>query len=73
MIENNNLNTNYNCDTKLNINKENKLKKNNFRKDSYCTSIEKKRRALGLEFRPSFQRELSIQTEKIVDKKKKNY
>ena len=71
MIENNNLNSNDNCDTKININKENIARKNNFRKDSYCTSIEKKRKALGLEFRPNFQRELSIQTEKNADKKKK--
>ena len=65
----NNLHTNFN--SKLIMNKENIVRKNNFRKDSYCTSIEKKRKALGLEFKPSFQRELSIQTEKNTEKKKK--
>ena len=39
-------------------------RKNYLRRDSYCTSIEKKRKALGLEFKPNFKRELSIQTSK---------
>ena len=60
-----NLNSNKynNYNTKSNINLE-KIRKNNFRNDSYCTSIERKRKALGLEFKPNFGRELSIQTEK---------
>ena len=59
-----------NYNTKWNINLE-KIRKNNFRKDSYCTTIEKKRKALGLEFKPNFGRELSIQTEKNTEKKNK--
>ena len=59
-----------NYNTKWNINLE-KIRKNNFRKDSYCTSIEKKRKALGLEFKLNFGRELSIQTEKNTEKKNK--
>ena len=67
-----NLNSNKynNYNTKSNINLE-KIRKNNFRNDSYCTSIERKRKALGLEFKPNFGRELSIQTEKNTEKKKK--
>ena len=67
-----NLNSNkYNYyNTKWNINLE-KIRKNNFRNDSYCTSIERKRKALGLEFMPNFSRELSIRTEKNTEKKKK--
>ena len=49
--------------TRRNSNFE-KIRKNNFRKDTYCTSIEKKRRALGLQFNPNFDKELSMQTEK---------
>ena len=59
-----------NYNTKWNINLE-KIRKNNFRKDSYCTTIEKKRKALGLEFKLNFGRELSIQTEKNTEKKNK--
>ena len=59
-----------NYNTKWNINLE-KIRKNNFRKDSYCTTIEKKRKALGLEFKTNFGRELSIQTEKNTEKKNK--
>ena len=67
-----NLNSNKynNYNTRWNINLE-KIRKNNFRNDSYCTSIERKRKALGLEFKPNFGRELSIQTEKNTEKKKK--
>ena len=54
--------------TKLNIDLE-KIKKNYIRKDSYYTSIEKKRKALGIEFKSNFNRELSIQTEKVTKKK----
>lgn len=60
-----NYNNNYN--TKRNINLE-KFKNNN-RKDTYCTSIEKKRKALGLHFRPNFEKELSIQNDKIKNRK----
>jgi hypothetical protein len=52
-----------NYNTQRNINFE-KIRKNNFRKDTYCTSIEKKRRALGLQFNPNFDKELSMQTDK---------
>ena len=52
--------------TKLNIDSE-KIKKNYIGKDSYYTSIEKKRKALGLEFKSN--REFSIQTEKVIKKK----
>ena len=55
--------TNYN--TKRNINYE-KLKKNNVRKDSYCSTIEKKRKALGLQFKPNFEKELSIQYDTVT-------
>ena len=54
--------------TKWNLDLE-KIKKNNLRKDSYYTSIEKKRKALGLEFKSNYNRELSIQTEKVIKKK----
>ena len=53
--------SNNNIKWKLNLDK---LRKNNFKKDSYCTSIEKKRKALGLEFKHNYERDLSIQTEK---------
>ena len=58
-------NSNYNSthNTRRNSNFE-KIRKNNFRKDTYCTSIEKKRRALGLQFNPNFDKELSMQTDK---------
>ena len=59
-----------NYNTKWNINLE-KIRKNNFRKDSYCSTIEKKRKALGLDFKSNFGRELSIQTEKNTAKKNK--
>ena len=57
------------------INNNNNMKwndkmRNIFRKDSYCFSIEQKRKALGLDITPNFERELSIQTEKIIKKKK---
>ena len=70
-----NYSNNYN--TKRNINLE-KIKKNNLRKDSYCTTIEKKRKALGLQFKPDFEKELSIQYDKDNHNKKifgklKNY
>ena len=52
--------------TKLNIDLE-KIKKNYIGKDSYYTSIEKKRKALGLEVKSN--REFSIQTEKVIKKK----
>jgi hypothetical protein len=60
--------SNNNNNIKSNVDK---IKKNNFRKDSYCISIEKKRKALGLEFKPNFERELSIQTEKRTENEKK--
>ena len=66
----NNINNNYNIKLNKNTNLD-KIRKNNFRKDSYCSSIVKKRKALGLEFKPHFERELSIQTEKNTEKKKK--
>jgi hypothetical protein len=58
-------NSNYTSthNTRRNSNFE-KIRKNNFRKDTYCTSIEKKRRALGLQFNPNFDKELSMQTDK---------
>ena len=52
--------------TKWNIDLE-KIKKKYIGKDSYYTSIEKKRKALGLEFKSN--REFSIQTEKVIKKK----
>ena len=61
-----NYNSNYN--TKRNINLE-KFKNNNNRKDTYCNSIEKKRKALGLHFKPNFEKELIIQNDKIKDRK----
>ena len=57
-----NFHSNYN--TKRNINLE-KFKNNNFRKDTYCNSIERKRKALGIQFKPDFEKELSIQNDKI--------
>ena len=54
--------------TKWNLDLE-KIKKNNIRQDSYYTSIEKKRKALGLEFKSNYYRELNIQTEKVIKKK----
>ena len=70
-----NYKNNYN--TKRNINLE-KIKKNNLRKDSYCTTIERKRKALGLQFKPDVEKELSIQFDKDNHNKKifnklKNY
>ena len=56
-----NLNKNYN--TKRNINLE-KFKKNYLRKDSYCSTIERKRKALGIQFKPDFENELTIQNDK---------
>ena len=41
------------------------------RNDSYCNSIENKRKILGLEFKPNIKRELSIQTEVNSDRKNK--
>jgi hypothetical protein len=63
--------SNYNSthNTRRNSNFE-KIRKNNFRKDTYCTSIEKKRRALGLQFNPNFDKELSMQTDKNSFSKK---
>jgi hypothetical protein len=58
-------NSNYN--TKRNINLE-KFKSINFRKDNYCTSIERKRKALGLQFKPNLEKELSIQNDKTKNK-----
>ena len=54
-----------NYNTRRNINYE-KLKKNNVRKDSYCSTIEKKRKALGLQFKPNFEKELSIQYDTVT-------
>ena len=51
-----------------NINSEKSLA-NHFRNDSYCNSIENKRKFLGLEFKPNIKRELSIQTEKNLERK----
>ena len=66
----NNISSNYhnNYNTKRNINLE-KFKTNNFRKDSYCTSIEKKRKALGLQFKPDLEKELSIQNDQKAYRK----
>ena len=58
-------NSTSNYNTKRNINYE-KLKKNNVRKDSYCSTIEKKRKALGLQFKPNFEKELSIQYDTVT-------
>ena len=52
-----------------NINSE-KPRINKLRNDSYCNSIENKRKILGLEFKPNIKRELSIQTE--VNSERKN-
>ena len=52
-----------------NINSE-KPRTNKLRNDSYCNSIENKRKILGLEFKPNIKRELSIQTE--VNSERKN-
>ena len=44
--------------------------KNNYRKKSYCNSIDKKRKALGLKFKPNIEKELTIQSDKKrVDRK----
>ena len=61
-------NTNSNFLKLKNINSEKSLS-NHLRNDSYCNSIENKRKILGLEFKPNIKRELSIQTEKNLEKK----
>ena len=61
-------NTNSNFLKLKNINPEKSLS-NHLRNDSYCNSIENKRKILGLEFKPNIKRELSIQTEKNLEKK----
>ena len=66
-VSGSNYSTNHN--TRRNSNFE-KIRKNNFRKDTYCTSIEKKRKALGLQFNPNFDKELSMQAEKNSFSKK---
>ena len=60
-----NYNNNYN--TKRNIILE-KFKTTNFKKDNYCTSIERKRKALGIQFKPDLEKELNIQSDNIKDK-----
>ena len=57
--------------TKLKNINSNNSKTNRLRNDSYCNSIENKRRFLGLEFKPNIKRELSIQTEKNSERKNK--
>jgi len=74
-LSNSHSSINYN--TQRNINFE-KLRKNNFKKDAYCTSIEKKRKALGLQYKLNFDKELCIESErnnynKTMFNKIKNY
>ena len=74
-LSNSHSSINYN--TQRNINFE-KIKKNNFKKDAYCTSIEKKRKALGLQYKLNFDKELCLESERNNYNKKmfdkiKNY
>ena len=57
------ISSSHNYNTKRNLNLE-KYKNGNYRKDNYCTSIERKRKALGLQFKPNIEKELSIQNDK---------
>jgi len=73
----NNSHSSVNYNTQRNINFE-KIRKNNFKKDAYCTSIEKKRKALGLQYKINFDKELCIESERNNYNKKmfdkiKNY
>ena len=74
-LSNSHSSINYN--TQRNMNFE-KFRKNNFKKDTYCTSIEKKRKALGLQNKLNFEKELCIESErnnynKKIFNKIKNY
>ena len=74
-LSNSHSSINYN--TQRNSNFE-KIRKNNFKKDAYCTSIEKKRKALGLQCKLNLDKELCIENEKNNYNKKmfdkiKNY
>ena len=64
-INSNNNNKNYNKKRNITLDK---FKTTNFQKDNYCTSIEKKRKALGLQFKPDLEKELNIQSDNIKDK-----
>ena len=61
-------NTNRNFTKLKNINSETSLS-NHFKKDSYCNSIENKRKFLGLDYKSNIKKELSIQTEQNSEKK----
>ena len=65
-----NNNKDLNCLKLRHINSENSRTKY-FRNDSYSNSIENKRKALGLEFKPNIKRELSVKAEQNSEKKNK--